>query len=339
MATVAVIGAGSFGTAMTWMLLQKGLDVRLWCYEEDAAREIAATGHNPLHMSANDISGAFVSPDMGAVLEGASSAILASPSFAVPTVAAQMAEHIAPGTPVLLLSKGLAPREGYLFQVVERALGEGARVAVLSGPNHAEELALGEFSGAVVASADESCAAHFQVLVSNSFFRLYTTSDPIGASLCGAAKNVIAIACGMARGLGLGSNTQALVMTRGLAEMCRLVVARGGELVTCMGLAGVGDLDVTCHSVHSRNGMYGETFAKTGMSVAEYEHTHRAVVEGAHAVGPLLSMAADSGVDMPLARTVAELLEGEYDMARALDLLTERRLRPEFSKGIRNERS
>ncbi|MDI9591031.1 MAG: NAD(P)H-dependent glycerol-3-phosphate dehydrogenase [Acidobacteriota bacterium] len=328
---VAVIGAGTFGTTMTWMLLESGLDVSLWCYEQDVALEMARTGRNPLHMPELDIARAQVSSSMAEVLEGASSAIIACPSFAVASVAAQMAEHAPAGIPVMLLSKGLDRDGGYLYETVGRALGDVGRVAVLSGPNHAEELACAQFSGAVVASESTGTACFFQRLVSGSFFRLYTSGDPIGTSICGAAKNVVAIACGMARGLGLGSNTQSLLMTRGLAEISRLVIACGGDQLTCMGLAGVGDLDVTCHSVHSRNGMYGESFARTGISVAEYERQHTAVVEGAHAVDPLLLRAGERGVDMPLAQTVRELINGAYDLDRAVDMLTGRKLRPEFT--------
>ena len=268
---------------------------------------------------------------MAEVLDGASAAIIATPSFAVARVAAQMAEHLVSGEPVMLLSKGLDRDGSYLFETVGKALGDVYRVAVLSGPNHAEELACGAFSGAVVASESTGTASFFQRVVSGNFFRLYTSSDPIGTSICGAAKNVVAIAYGMARGLNLSSNTKSLLMTRGLAETSRLVVASGGDQRTCMGLAGVGDLDVTCHSPHSRNGMYGETFAKTGVSVADYEQQRRAVVEGAHAIEPLMARAKQLGVDMPLVRTVGELINGAYDIERAVDMLTGRRLKPEFS--------
>ena len=328
---VAVIGAGTFGTTMTRMLLENGLDVSLWCYEKEAAEEAARTGRNPLHMSELDISGAQVSSNIDEVVDEASSAIIATPSFAVASTASQMALYLPEGAPVMLLSKGLAADGRYLFEVVGEALGSNDRVAVLSGPNHAEELAQEQFSGAVVASESTGTACFFQRLVSGAFFRLYTSEDPVGTSICGAAKNVVAIACGMARGLGLGSNTQSLLMTRGLAEISRLVVASGGDQRTCMGLAGVGDLDVTCHSVHSRNGMYGETFAKTGISVADYEREHTAVVEGSHAIEPLLAKAAEYGIDMPLVQTVKELIAGAYDIERAVDLLTGRRLKPEFS--------
>lgn len=328
---VAVIGAGTFGTTMAWMLRENGLDVSLWCFEEEAAREAVKTGRNPLHMSELDLSGTRFSSDMAEVVEGASSVIVATPSFAVEKAAAQMAPHLAAGAPVMLLSKGLAADGRYLFEVVGDALGDCDRVAVLSGPNHAEELALGAFSGAVVASTSTGTASFFQRLVSGQFFRLYTSADPIGTSICGASKNVVAIAYGAARGLGLSSNTQSLLMTRGLAEISRLVKASGGDRKTCMGLAGVGDLDVTCHSEHSRNGMYGEAFARTGISVEEYERTHRAVVEGAHAVGPILDRAKALGVDMPLVRTVHDLLDGSYRLEQAVEMLTNRRLRPEFS--------
>lgn len=328
---IAVVGAGAFGTTMSWMLRQNELDVSLWCYEDEVARQIAQTGHNPLHMSELDLGGVKVSSQLSEVLEGASAAIVATPSFAVASVAAQLAASLPAGSPVMLLSKGLDRDGGFLFEVVGNALGDTSRVAVLSGPNHAEELARAQFSGAVVASTSKGTASFFQRLVSGPFFRLYTSSDPVGTSLCGAAKNVVAIACGMARGLGLGSNTQALLMTRGLAEISRLVGASGGDQRTCMGLAGVGDLDVTCHSEHSRNGMYGETFAHTGISVADYERQRVAVVEGAHAIEPLLARAQQLDVEMPLVRTVNELINGAYDIDRAVDLLTGRRLKPEFS--------
>ena len=327
---IAIIGAGTFGTTMAWMLRENGLDAQLWCFEKDAALEAAQTGHNPLHMSQLDLTGTLVSSDIAEVVEGASSAIIATPSFAVASVAQQVAESLAPGAPVMLLSKGLSADGSYLFETVGRALGDMDRVAVLSGPNHAEELACGEFSGAVVASTSTGTASFFQRVISGSFFRLYTSNDPIGTSICGSAKNVVAIACGIARGLKLGSNTQSLLMTRGLAEISRLVVASGGDQRTCMGLAGVGDLDVTCHSVHSRNGMYGETFAQTGVSVEDYEREHVAVVEGAHAIDPLLMRAKELDVDMPLVRTVNELIHGAYEIDRAVDLLTGRKLKPEF---------
>ena len=327
---IAIIGAGTFGTTMAWMLRENGLDAQLWCFEKDAALEAAQTGRNPLHMSELDLTGTLVSSDIAEVVEGASSAIIATPSFAVASVAQQVAESLAPGAPVMLLSKGLAADGSYLFETVGKALGDMDRVAVLSGPNHAEELACGEFSGAVVASTSTGTASFFQRVISGSFFRLYTSNDPIGTSICGAAKNVVAIACGIARGLKLGSNTQSLLMTRGLAEISRLVVASGGDQRTCMGLAGVGDLDVTCHSVHSRNGMYGETFAQTGVSVEDYEREHVAVVEGAHAIDPLLMRAKELDVDMPLVRTVNELIHGAYEIDRAVDLLTGRKLKPEF---------
>lgn len=327
---VAVIGAGTFGTTMAWMLKENGHDVSLWCFEQDAALEAARTGRNPLHMSQLDISDVLVSSDMAEVLAGRTAAIIATPSFAVASAAQAMAAVAEPGLRVMLLSKGLGKGGSYLFEEVGDALGDVSNVAVLSGPNHAELLAEGALSGAVVASTSEETAQYFQWLVSGSFFRLYTSEDPMGTSICGAGKNVIAIAYGMARGLGLGANTLSLLMTRGLAEMSRLVQASGGDQLTCMGLAGVGDLDVTCHSEHSRNGMYGETFAKTGISVADYERSHNAVVEGAHALEPLLAKAKGLGVDMPLANTVNELIRGAYDIERAVDLLTGRKLKPEF---------
>lgn len=327
---IAVIGSGSFGTTMAGMLAEGGLDVALWCHRQEVANEILATGHNPSHMTSVDLSSIMVTGDMADALRSAYAVIVALPSFAVAGNAQAIADLLPSGSPVLLLSKGLASDGGFLYGCLADALSDEGRVAVLSGPNHAEELAQGQFAGAVVASTSPGTATFFQKLVSCPHFRLYTSDDPVGVSICGAAKNVVAIACGMARGLGLGSNTQALLMTRGLAETRRLAIVAGGRQTTCLGLAGVGDMDVTCHSEHSRNGAYGEAFARTGISVADYERDNHVVVEGAHAVEPILGLAAEHGVDMPLATVVDDLLRQSYGIEMAVDLLTGRRLRSEF---------
>lgn len=327
---IAVIGSGAFGTTMAGMLSAGGLDVTLWCHRGEVAEAISETGHNPSHMPSVDLSAVTATDDLGEALASAYAGIVALPSFAVPAQVEAIAAALPPCSPVLLLSKGLASDGSFLFEKVGSALGDDGRVAVLSGPNHAEELAEGQFAGAVVASPSTGTATFFQKLLSCPHFRLYTSDDPIGTSVCGAVKNVVAIACGMARGLGLGSNTQALLMTRGLAETMRLAVVAGGRQTTCLGLAGVGDMDVTCHSGHSRNGAYGETFAKTGISVGDYEATNGVVVEGAHAVEPVLGLAERLGVEMPVARAIGCLMRRQYDLGTAIDLLTGRSLKSEF---------
>lgn len=266
-------------------------------------------------------------------LKGCESAIIATPSFSVLNVAKQMADVIAEDTPVLILSKGLDfDGERLLIDAVSEGIGNRHRIAVLSGPNHAEELSKGALAGAVIASDDLRTAEYFQQLLSRNFFRLYVSNDPIGVSICGAAKNVIAIACGMARGAGFGDNTISLLMTRGLAEIARLVDACGGSRETCLGLAGVGDLNATCNSPHSRNGMYGEAFAKEGLTVAEYETRRHMVVEGAHAVGTLLKLAQSKNIELPIMQTVKIMLDGTFTIGDAVVSLMNRNLGSETPK-------
>ena len=323
-APVAVIGAGSFGTSIAWVLSNAGVNVRLWCYREELAQAINAEKRNPKflpHCSLDNVTAGSV---MAEVVRGCCAAVIATPSFAAVGAAEAMADALPKDAPVVVLSKGLDLATGRpLFQTIAEKLGSESRVAVLSGPNHAEELSKGAFAGAVVASTSRETAEFFQRLISTEFFRLYVSDDPVGVSLCGAAKNVVAIACGMTRGAQYGDNTISLLMTRGLAEITRLVEACGGSRDTCIGLAGVGDLNATCNSTHSRNSMYGEAFAREGISVKDYEARRNMVVEGAHAVEPLIALAKSKGVEMPITEGVGALLEGKLTLPQlATELMT-----------------
>ncbi len=326
-APVAVIGAGSFGTAVSWMLRQSGYEVNLWCYAPSDAWAINDTAHNPRFLSDCDLSGVRASGDIAQVVAGCQSVVIVTPSFAVASTAAQIADVISGETPIVILSKGIDLSGGkLLLDAVADAVGNRGRVAVLSGPNHAEELSKGAYAGATVACEDDGVAEYFQRLLSNDFFRVYVSHDPIGVSLCGASKNVIAIACGIARGADFGDNAVSFLITRGLAEIVRLAEACGGKLETCMGLAGVGDLNATCNSRHSRNGMYGEAFAREGISVKDYEERRHMVVEGAHAIDPLLTLAHAKGVELPIMETVKKLLDGEVSIEEAAGALMGREL-------------
>lgn len=327
---IAVAGAGAFGTALCFLLGGKGLPIALWCHSPHDVEAINATGKNPRRFPDVELEHVHASADLPACVRGARALIVAVPSFAVAGLARAVADELAPDAPVLLLSKGLDADSGRLLpEVAGEILGHPERIALLSGPNHAEELVRGAYAGAVVASADDACAAFFQDLVSSAFFRIYTSTDVAGVSLCGAAKNVIAIAAGVARGLGYGDNTVALLITRGIAEIRRLVLACGGSESTCLGLAGIGDLNVTCCSPHSRNGRFGEALAK-GADVAAFEHAENVVVEGAHSAGPLLALAARAGVEMPIISVVKKTIDHEVDAYEAVELLMGRALRTEF---------
>lgn len=328
--TVAVIGAGSFGTAITRMLYAKGIQARLWCYRAEEARAINATHHHPQFFTDYELPNVTAFNEVAQTVEGCESVILVTPSFGVRAAADQLAQSLPDAVPVVVLSKGLDAQTGHpLYRVVADTLGNPDRVAVLAGPNHAEELIKGSYAGAVVASSGCETAQYFQQLLSCATFRLYTSDDPVGVSLCAASKNVIAIACGMARGLGQGDNTVALLMTRGAAEIARLVKADGGKPETVFGLAGIGDLNATCCSPHSRNGSYGEAFAKRGVSVADYEAERHMVVEGAHAVKPLLALGRAKGVELPIMEAVDELLDGRISMDDAPANLMTRALKDE----------
>ena len=327
---IAVAGAGAFGTALCFLLGGKGLPIALWCHSPHDVEAINATGKNPRRFPDVELKNVHASADLPACVRGARALIVAVPSFAVAGLARAVADELAPDAPVLLLSKGLDADSGRLLpEVAGEILGHPERIALLSGPNHAEELVRGAYAGAVVASADDACAAFFQDLVSSAFFRIYTSTDVAGVSLCGAAKNAIAIAAGVARGLGYGDNTVALLITRGIAEIRRLVLACGGSESTCLGLAGIGDLNVTCCSPHSRNGRFGEALAK-GADVAAFEHAENVVVEGAHSAGPLLALAARAGVEMPIISVVKKTIDHEVDAYEAVELLMGRALRTEF---------
>lgn len=326
-APVAVLGAGSFGTAVCWMLQRSGYSVKLWCFEKSDADGINATGHNPSVLKDCDITGVVATDSVAEAVDGCQSVVLVTPSFGVAGAASALAACISDDLPIVLLSKGVDLSGGkLLLDTVIDAVGNKDRVAVLSGPNHAEELSKGRFAGATVACASSEVAEYFQNLLSNDFFRIYVSDDPVGVSLCGAAKNVIAIACGITRGAGYGDNAVSLIITRGLAEIVRLTEACGGKLSTCLGLAGVGDLNATCNSKHSRNGMYGEAFVEEGISVKDYEAKRHMVVEGAHAIDPLLKLGESKGVELPITAMVKKLLGGEVSIEEAAQALMGRDL-------------
>jgi glycerol-3-phosphate dehydrogenase (NAD(P)+) len=200
---------------------------------------------------------------------------------------------------------------------------------VLSGPNHAEEVACAIPSATVVAARSERTAAFFQRLFATPNFRVYTSTDIVGVQLCAAAKNIIAIACGMASGLGMGDNTLALLMTRGLAELSRLVAREGGDQMTCMGLAGMGDLVATCTSLHSRNRSFGLDLV-AGSTLAAYEQRTHMVVEGARAALAVTDLARSHGVELPISEVVRAIIWESALADTALYALLDRSPKPEF---------
>lgn len=309
MTTVSVIGAGSWGTAVSRLLGSKGVDVRLWAREQEIADGIMAEHRNPLYLK--DVvlpASVFATSDIAEALHGAGAVVVVTPSHGVRETAQAMSSHLASHTPVLSLAKGVELGTGMrMTQVLADVLGAPERLAALSGPNHAEEVSKEVPSATVIAAYDEAVGRMYQDLFMAPTFRVYTNPDVVGVELCGAAKNVIAVAAGMSDGLGYGDNTKATLMTRGLAEMARLGSHLGANPLTYMGLAGVGDLIATCTSRHSRNRGLGEWIAKGGTVESFGAETHM-VAEGAKSCMSVDDLGHACGIELPITHQVRSIL-------------------------------
>ncbi len=331
MSRVAVIGAGSWGTSASWLLGGKGHAVSLWAREPEIAAGINAQHHNPLYMKDVVLPESVVAtPDIERALFGAEAVVMVTPSMGVRSTAGAMAPNLPSSTPVVILSKGV--EEGSLMlmtDVLDDVLGNRERLAGLSGPNHAEEVGRGIPSATVVASYDEGVGRFFQDLFMTRFFRVYTNPDVVGVELCGASKNVIAVGAGMSDGVGYGDNTKATLMTRGLAEMSRLGHAMGANPLTCMGLAGVGDLIATCTSRNSRNRALGE-FVGHGGTLEGWRAQTNMVAEGAFACIAVEELGKRLGVELPITRQVRAVLYEGVDVAAGEEALLGREARDEL---------
>ena len=306
MSDVVVIGAGAWGCTFARVAALAGARVSLACRTAEQAAVLRGTRHDRIHLGdvalPDDVVVTHI--DDPAALDAASIIVAAIPSRAVAQAAVDLAPRLPEGAGVLSLTKGLEPGTGrVLSQAWADALPPGTPFAVLSGPNHAEEIALGQPAAAVV-SGDPGLAARVQHAVSGPVFRIYVNDDLVGVELCGAAKNVIALAAGMSDGLGFGDNAKAALITRGLAEMSRLGASAGARDSTFRGLAGMGDLIATCTSRHSRNRRAGEMIAR-GLPADAVEREIGQVVEGLATVRALLVRAAAAQVELPISEQVA----------------------------------
>lgn len=273
----------------------------LACRDADQAAAIRASGHNPRYLPKADLSGVFSCSVAGAPVEEAELVVVAVPSRAF----GEVVDALPGDAPVLSLTKGLDPRTGARLSTLVR----DRPVAVLSGPNIAEEIVRGLPAAAVVASDDIALAIHLQLAINSSSFRVYVNEDVIGVEFCAAAKNVIALAAGGADGLGLGDNGKAALVTRGLAEMGRLAESAGGRPETFAGLAGMGDLIVTCWSPAGRNRRAGELIAR-GATAEQAETEIGMVVEGLATAPVLRDVSRRLGIEMPITEGVCAVLDG-----------------------------
>ena len=296
-----VIGAGSWGTAFAALLRDRGHEVVLACRDPEQAKQITATGRNPRYAADADLRGIeAVAIDLAPVAE-ADLVVVAVPSRAFAGVVAGLSGD----APLLSLTKGLDPTTGERLSTLVR----GRPVAVLTGPNMAEEILRGLPAAAVIASDEPSLAHELQHAVNSTSFRVYVSEDTIGVELCAAAKNVIALSAGGADGLGLGDNAKAALVSRGLAEMRRLADAAGARPETFAGLAGMGDLIVTCWSPIGRNRRAGELIAQ-GATAEEAVAAIGQVVEGLTTAPVLRDLSHRLGVEMPITEGVCAVLGG-----------------------------
>ncbi|MHB9003878.1 MAG: NAD(P)H-dependent glycerol-3-phosphate dehydrogenase [Coriobacteriia bacterium] len=328
---IAVIGAGSWGTAVSWLLGNKGHEIGLWARETEISEGINATHHNPVYLPDVVIpDNVIASSDIEQALFGAEAVVMVTPSVGVRGTAESMSPYLGQNTPVVILSKGVENGTLMLMtEVLEDVFGNRSRIAGLSGPNHAEEVSRGIPSATSVAAYEENVGRLFQDAFMTPTFRVYTNPDVIGVELCAASKNVVAVAAGMSDGLGYGDNTKATLMTRGLAEMARLGKRLGANPMTYMGLAGVGDLIATCTSRHSRNRGLGEYVAKGG-TVAQYEAETKMVAEGAAACISVGALGDREGVELPITAQVRSILHEGGKLENATEALMGREARDEW---------
>lgn len=329
MTTVAVIGAGNWGTALADLLARNGHSVRLWAFEPDVVAAINARHENPLYLSGVPLSpGLTATADAPAAVRDADLVVIAVPSHVFRAVVTGLAPSVRPEALLIIATKGLEPGSLALLSTVTAEILPGHRVVVLSGPSFAEEVYRRRPTAVVAASVDGRAAQQAQDAFSNREFRVYVHHDVVGVQLGGALKNVIAIAAGMLEGLGLGHNARAALITRGLAEISRLGHAMGADPLTFAGLAGLGDLVLTTTGSLSRNRALGLAVAE-GKTLDEWRAGHRTVAEGAETARVAVALAARHQVDLPICTQVHRILYEGQDVKKAVVELMERSLKAE----------
>jgi glycerol-3-phosphate dehydrogenase (NAD(P)+) len=330
---IGVVGAGAWGTALANLLAQKGHETALWSWETDVASDINEKHENVRYLDGIRLHpGLRATSDLVEAVTGCSAIVSVSPAQHVRGVMAKASSHLGADTMVVSASKGieresLATMADVLAEVLPA--GPAGRLAFLSGPSFAAEVARGLATAVTVASRDEATARSAQDLFQTANFRVYTSSDVAGIELGGALKNVIALAAGMAIGLGLGHNATAALITRGLAEIARLGVARGANPLTLSGLAGMGDLILTCTGDLSRNRHVGVELGK-GRSLEDILSGMRQVAEGVDTARAAHDLALRESIEMPIVNQVHAVLFGNRTAREAMETLMLREPKPEI---------
>ena len=323
---IAVVGSGAWGTALAIRLHKNGHDVTVWTYETELIPQMEATRVNPRLPGAVLPEGLKITGDYGCV-SGCPLVVVASPSFPLRSVCKGITPHLDEHAVLVSVTKGIENGSGLrMSQVIRQETGR--QVVVLTGPTHAEEVSLDIPTGILAACEDKALAEMVQDAFMSENFRVYTSPDPVGAELGAALKNVIALCAGITDGLGCGDNTKALLMTRGLTETARLGVSLGAQKDTFAGLAGIGDLIVTCTSMHSRNRRAGILIGQ-GKGVQEAMKEVGAVVEGYYAAKGAYELGRKQGIDMPITEAAYQVLYEGANVAEVFSNLMSRRRKAE----------
>ena len=323
---IAVVGSGAWGTALAIRLHKNGHDVTVWTYETELIPQMEATRINPRLPGATLPEGLKITGDYACV-SGCPLVVMASPSFPLRSVCRGVAPHLDENAVIVSVTKGIENGTGLRMSEIIRQ-ETGKEVVVLTGPTHAEEVSLDIPTGILAASADKALAEMVQDAFMSDNFRVYTSPDPVGAELGAALKNVIALCAGITDGLNCGDNTKALLMTRGLTETARLGVSLGAQKDTFAGLAGIGDLIVTCTSMHSRNRRAGILIGQ-GKSVQQAMEEVGAVVEGYYAAKGAYELGKKQGIDMPITEAAYQVLYENANVGEVFSNLMSRRRKAE----------
>lgn len=331
MTRVAVLGAGSWGTTFAAVIADAGTDVVLWARREEVAREIRTAHTNRAYLGDLELNPRITATaDPAEALAGAEAVVLAVPAQSLRANLGAWMPLIADDAILVSLMKGIEVDTGLrMSEVIAEVSGRGREhIAIVSGPNLAKEIAARQPTATVVASACAGTAERIAALTANSYFRPYTNTDVVGVELGGAIKNVIALAVGMCDGQGLGDNSKASVITRGLAETSRLAVDMGAELHTLSGLAGLGDLVATCASPLSRNRSFGRLLGE-GLTLEEAAARTKQTAEGVKSASAVLELGRSRGVDLPITQAVVAVLAGHLRVDELAGLLLARKRKTE----------
>ena len=308
MARIGVIGGGAFGTAMACVLRRRGHEVLLWAREPEVVDSVNLKRENAVFLRGVTLpEGIVATAEMATAARESEFVLLVPPAQHMRAVTASLQPHLAAGTPVVSCSKGIERGSCALMSQVLADTLPQARVAILSGPSFADEIAIDLPAGVTLACADPVLGARLEQAIGSARFRVYLSDDVVGAQVSGVMKNVLAIACGIVTGKGLGNSMRAMLLARGLAEAVDLGLALGARLETFLGLSGIGDIDLSCNSPQSRNMSLGIALGE-GHRLAEVLGERITVQEGVHSAGAVAALAARLGVEMPIAAMVDRIL-------------------------------